>query len=968
MAVAIPFIVQAAFTFLQASALLTAVATIATGLAVGAMAKRKAKRKARDAYNYAQEDRLVMVATADNARSRVYGRVRNCDGVIFKGTHGTKSEYLTVVVALAGHEIDAIETVYFGDVPVELSADSGSFLVLTEPFARKPIVTSQATMVVSAGTGSVVLPKTPISGSISLVKNAGNVDSGMDPGLISVVGNTVSVSGASSGTWVVNYQYQDLVPKVRLWKFLGLPQQDISTILASRFPSIISGSDRFSGIACLVVQMQYDTDAFPSGIPNISAVIRGAKVYDPRVGGVPVWTENPALIARDWALYANGGGCQLAEIIEPQFIAAANSCDVVTTFNTSAGNETRPLYQCGIVCPTNIGPDETFQEIVESMAGKWGWSGGKLSVVSGSYRSPVADIDDTWLSDIESINIIKDLPRTEVVNVYKPKIVNADGYVNSVATATSVSYTPTMMPEIRSSTFIDADGEEMPRTIELNAVTRNVHAQHICGVMMRESRDSMMVQLSCNMKAWPLQLFDTVTLTLAHIGFVAKQFEIIGWKYSVETGVRLSLRETDASIYNHASGLSVLDAALNTALPSPWIVSALTITSVTTGAAVEDDTSQTRALVSWTQSANESVIQSGKIEIQYTPASSSLPTGDWASMVVEGSATAATVTGLVAGLSYVFRIRAINSVGVRSVWSVQVTANVAVPQAVTDVSDAAAAAAAASAAAAAASAAAAAAQSAATTAQTSANAANAAIADLTSDNILSQVEKPPLILEVANINNEVTDILNKATAQAITTERTSYQNAYNALTSYLSGLTSPVAWNNLTGPTNITGTTFRSTFETYYSTRQILLNLIAVKIANGAVGTPQLAGQSATTTVSQTSLSGTVPANSNNFPIVSVSWVNNTGETIIVQAEYTIELTTSAGGTSNASAVLDVPGGSSAAYISPAIGTTKASFNKIIQKVAPIGATITATMEGFTSVGSSSAWDNAVVRLTAIKR
>ena len=57
------------------------VAVIAVSYAVSQSQNRKAKRKARDAYNESLRDRLVMTATADGIRSRVYGRVRNVDGV-----------------------------------------------------------------------------------------------------------------------------------------------------------------------------------------------------------------------------------------------------------------------------------------------------------------------------------------------------------------------------------------------------------------------------------------------------------------------------------------------------------------------------------------------------------------------------------------------------------------------------------------------------------------------------------------------------------------------------------------------------------------------------------------------------------------------------------------------------------------------------------------------------------------------
>ena len=44
----------------------------------------------------------------------------------------------------------------------------------------------------------------------------------------------------------------------------------------------ISTNDRFRGIAYIYSKLTYDTDAFPNGIPNISAIVQGKKILDTR--------------------------------------------------------------------------------------------------------------------------------------------------------------------------------------------------------------------------------------------------------------------------------------------------------------------------------------------------------------------------------------------------------------------------------------------------------------------------------------------------------------------------------------------------------------------------------------------------------------------------------------------------------------------------------------------------------------
>lgn len=75
--------------------------------AYGTYQSRAARQAARSSFNDSLKDRLVMTATTDAPRSRIYGRCRNVDGILFKNTHGPKKEYYTFFVAMAGHEVNA---------------------------------------------------------------------------------------------------------------------------------------------------------------------------------------------------------------------------------------------------------------------------------------------------------------------------------------------------------------------------------------------------------------------------------------------------------------------------------------------------------------------------------------------------------------------------------------------------------------------------------------------------------------------------------------------------------------------------------------------------------------------------------------------------------------------------------------------------------------------------------------------
>jgi len=241
--------------------------------------------------------------------------------------------------------------------------------------------------------------------------------------------------------------------------------------------------------------------------PGISAVIRGAKVEDPRTG-ITAWSENPALCARHLALHPAVGGCDVDEVDDDALIAAANACDVSQTYTTSDGaSVTRPLYTCGYVAKTDVSPETHFGELVEAMAGKYGWSGGRLRVRAGAYTAPVATITVDWLSDKEPRQITGSYGMGDLVNIYRPTI--ADGAQN---------YVVVPLPELRIQPYINVDGVELPADTTMTAISFAPQALHACGVMARDMRQGLTVSWSCNMRAYVLELFDVVNVVMSRYG------------------------------------------------------------------------------------------------------------------------------------------------------------------------------------------------------------------------------------------------------------------------------------------------------------------------------------------------------------------------------------------------------------------------------------------------------------------
>lgn len=190
------------------------------------------------------------------------------------------------------------------------------------------------------------------------------------------------------------------------------------------------------------------------------------------------------------------------------------------------------------------------------------------------------------------------------------------------------------------------------------------------------------------------------------------------------------------------------------------------------------------------------------------------------------------------------------------------------------------------------------------TAQAAADAVNAALTNIASDSILSPSEKPAVVLDYTVITTEQAGIDAQATNYAITTEKTAYDNAVSALTSYLSTLS---GWNTVPGSdVAIVGSTFRSKFADVYTTRQALLDAIAAAakvIADAAVtqantatanaATAQSTANAAATTVGSfaTAISDVqARLDSGDFAAVKTESSANASSVTGLLAQYTVKL------------------------------------------------------------------------------
>lgn len=625
------------------------------------------KRKARDKYNASLEDRQIMTMTYNGARSRVYGLASNVDGVLFHGTHGEHNKFYTLVVAIAGHEIESVEQVYFDNKPVSLNPGNGA--VTSWPYARTSNASITSILPVEAG-NTVTLIAPPLSVPVAYVTITG-ADQGVayerqiECAVRSVDGAVVTLdippvqASEAVSTARVTYTYALASSYAYVRIFKGADDQDISGELRARGFSQITAAHRFAGIALMLVDLEYNEDVFPQGLPQMRALIKGYnKIYDPRTGTTG-YTDNPALCIRDWSLYQFGGDCSADEIHEASFARAANDCDIVHTYVDSADNATtRKLYRLSYVAKLDQSPETHLNEMVEAMGGKWGWGGGQLMVRAGVWHGAVATVTPEWLSDKGGARTIVGAPGMEdLVNTYKISIVDQ-----------TQDYNMAELPALQPPAYLAADGVELAREIQMGGVSFGPQALHIAGVLLRDQREGLTFTASFNMRAWPLELFDVVSFSGVPPFPEGKLFEVRKWSHRPDGTVTITFKETGAYIYDPDAVFSASDQLPNSALPDPFAVPDITGLSVGSGTSalqmLSDGTIISRLRVSWDPVRDASVVNGGSVEIGVIDPR----TGKERRITAEPEAGVEFVGPVDDGVTYAVRMRARNSM-VRGDWT-----------------------------------------------------------------------------------------------------------------------------------------------------------------------------------------------------------------------------------------------------------------------------------------------------------
>jgi len=458
---------------------------------------------------------------------------------------------------------------------------------------------------------------------------------------------------------------------IQIRKYLGKPEGERDTAWENELGTHWTKDHLGKSIARLHIRLKWDADKFPNGLPPITAIVQGAKLYDPRdqsqnPTNPATWkhTNNAALVAAHF-LHTRKH-IPYSRIDTPALIAAANVCSELVS-KKDGTPELR--YRANGLYTHDQNPLETLAELAETMAGGVVDAGGRWTIHAGAWRAPLME-----LTDADLVGEFRCTPRASSADTYNAVRGSYYSPVNDWA--------PADFPAIKNDTYKTWDGDRrLYKDVSYPFITSPSQAQRVAKIDLERARSSLVIEADFNARALRLQPADTFTLTRPRLGWQQKTFEVLKWQLKTEAAseasgldaaaaptlkVTLTAQETAPAIYNWNGGEeTTIDLTPNLGTALTHYVAPVTGLALSQPLAAEE-TALPRIKATWHQSSDPLVKSGGFTELQVRKEQETIWI-HWSRL--PGSHTQDFVNDIPVGTLLHLRARHINQAGVRSAWA-----------------------------------------------------------------------------------------------------------------------------------------------------------------------------------------------------------------------------------------------------------------------------------------------------------
>ena len=331
-------------------------------------------------------------------------------------------------------------------------------------------------------------------------------------------GSTSTTGSSDHGNWSIASPWSG---KVQMYFRPGTDSQAEITQLGDLKGS---WSPHFKGIAYAYLRLEYESDVWTNGLPEITFLIDGKKTRDPNnLGATPTSNNRPARAVLDYLTNTRyGKGLSTDDLDMASFIAA----------DTYANNH-------GFECRGNLITSGTLyanlNDLLSSCRGYLTFGNKyRLLIDQESNETPVEITDANTVGNLQY-----DLAdKSQLYNKMTAKFLDAaTEYKDNVKVLTSSALKT-------KDNGLDLEAEiSLPFTKTLSVATQILTEE------INQSRQSHTISLTCTVEAIDIQVGDLVNITNETFGITSKTFRVLSSSLDPSNEVTLVCREYDEHVY-----------------------------------------------------------------------------------------------------------------------------------------------------------------------------------------------------------------------------------------------------------------------------------------------------------------------------------------------------------------------------------------------------------------------------------
>jgi len=436
--------------------------------------------------------------------------------------------------------------------------------------------------------------------------------------------------------------------------FLDVYKHTGSTTQAadSNLVTSVSGwtsNHQLKGTAYLYIKMKYDQDVYASGLPTITADLKGTKVYDARTA-TTAWSDNPVLCIRDYLTNTRyGRGIETSLIDDTSFNAAANYCEESVTI----GGVSKTRYTCNGVVDTSQGSMDVLKKLLTACRGFLIFSGGKYKLIIDKVETAAFTFSEDNIIGAWSIKLGD---KNSQFNRMRANFFNPDR-----------AWQPDIAVVDSSTLRTQDNGLLLEKTIDLPFTSDIDRAKMITTINLNQSRQQIMCEFTATIEGLRCEVGDVVYIKHTTPGWetlnsnAGKKFRVMRITLQNNDEVRILAMEYDATAYDFGT-ISVSDAAPNTNLPDT--TTAQPPTAIATSESLYDTIGsggvKVRVAISWNAALDIFVKE---YDVEWKENGSS--TWNFLTTTKNTESRLDDANPII----HDFRVRSVNTMGVRSVWA-----------------------------------------------------------------------------------------------------------------------------------------------------------------------------------------------------------------------------------------------------------------------------------------------------------